>query len=142
MKKLFLSAMIILAFVTGSYASAKSDNPTEIKNYRKLIATDQVAWKITDQFKKASLLIGGEKTEIFYSNEGRFIGSSKTFAYDKLPKLALRTISLNYAYPEYNLMECIVFENENQETNYYVSLKKGNDQINLKINELGIVEEM
>jgi hypothetical protein len=142
MKKLFLSAMIILAFVTGSYASTKSDNPTEFKNYSKLIASNQVSWKITDQFKKASLLLGGEKTEIFYTTEGRFIGRSKTFAYDKLPKLALRTISLNYAYPEYSLMECIVFENENQETNYYISLKKGNDQINLHINELGYVEEI
>jgi hypothetical protein len=142
MKKLFLSAMIVLAFVTGSYASPKSDNPTEFKNYSKLIATDQVSWKITDQFKKASLLKGGEKIEIFYTNEGRFIGSSKVFAYDKLPKLALKTLALNYAYPEYNLMECIVFENEHQETNYYVSLKKGNDQINLQINGLGIVEEM
>jgi hypothetical protein len=142
MKKLLLSAMIIIAFATGSYASSKSGIPAEIKNFSKLIATNQVSWKITNQFKKASLLVGGEKTEIFYTTEGRFIGSSKTFAYDKLPKLALRTISLNYAYPEYNLIECIVFENENQESNYYISLKKGSEQINLQINGSGIVEEI
>jgi hypothetical protein len=142
MKKLFISALIILASVTGSYASTKSDNPSEFKDYSKLVAANQVSWKITDQFKKASLLVGGEKTEVFYSNKGRLIGTSKTFAYDKLPKMALRNISLNYTYPEYSLIECIVFEKVYQETKYYVSLKKGNEQINLQINELGDVEEI
>jgi hypothetical protein len=142
MKKLFISASIILASVTGSFASTKTENPAEFKNYNKLATANQVTWKITNQFKKASLLVSGEKTEVFYSTEGRLIGTSKSFAYDKLPKMALRNISLNYAYPEYSLIECIVFEKAFQETNYYVSFKKGNEQINLQINVLGEIEEL
>jgi hypothetical protein len=142
MKKLFISAMMILAIVTSSFASSKSDEPTGIKEYSKMMATSQVSWKITDQFKKASLLVDGEKMDIFYANNGSLIGSSKIFAYNKLPKSALRTISMNYAYPEYSLIECIVFENADLETNYYVSLQKANEQINLQIKETGSVEEM
>lgn len=142
MKKLFISSMMILAIVTSSFATSKSNEPTRIKEYSKIIDSNQVSWKITDQFKKASLLMDGEKTDIFYSNDGRLIGSSKIFAYDKLPKSAIRTISLNYAYPKYSLIECIVFENADQETNYYVSLQKDNEQINLQIKETGTVEEM
>jgi hypothetical protein len=142
MKKLFTSALVTIAFVTSSFASSEFDNPKTSKDFNKMIATNQVSWKITDQFKKASILKAGESTEIFYTIDGRLIGSSKIFAYDKLPKAALRTISNYYAYPEYNLTECIVFENEDQETNYYISLQKGNTQINLKITETGAVEEM
>jgi hypothetical protein len=142
MKKLFICAMISLAFISNSYATSKSDNPSVTKDFNKLITNNQVSWKITDQFKKASMIVGGEKIDVFYARNGNFIGSSKTFAYDRLPKPALRTISLDYAYPEYSLIECIVFEKEHQETKYYVSLKKGNDQVNLQINESGSVDEI
>ena len=142
MKKLFISAMITLAIVTSSYAAPTTDNPNESKSYSKIITNSQVSWKITSQFKKASLLVGGEKTEIFYDKDGSLIGTSKIFAYDKLPKTAILNISMNYAYPEYNLMECIVFENDQQQINYYISLRKGNEQINLQIDALGAVEEI
>jgi hypothetical protein len=141
MKKLLITGMIGIAFITSSFTTPKSENSTVPKEFNKLIATKQVTWKITDQFKKASLIEGGEKIEIFYSNDGNLIGTSKYFAYDKLPKSAIRNISLNYAYPEHNLIECIVFESADHEINYYVSLQKGNNQVNLKINEFGSVEE-
>lgn len=143
MKKLFIAALVTIFISTTSFAA---NNPDNVKSYKEMKnigdALTSVNWKYTESFQKASVKLNGLNTEYFYSPEGEFIASSKTFDFDKLPKAALKTITSNYAYPTYSLLECIVIENADQEINYYVSMEKAGKTTILQINESGTVSNI
>ncbi len=142
MKKLFITAMFAIAIVTSSFANSEIIKTKTAIEINKAIKAGVVSLKVTDNFKKATLVIEGERIEMFYAIDGSLIGISKTFAYDKLPKSAIKSLATDYAYPSYDLKECIVFENTHNEINYYVSLLKDNELVVVKISEFGSVSEL
>ena len=136
MKKLFFAALVTLFISTSSFAA---DAPENVRSFKELHSINNVDWKYTENFQKASVALNGHNTEYFYTPDGDFLASSKTFDFDKLPKAALKTIANNYAYPTYSLLECIVIENADQEINYYLSMGKAGKKIILEISETGTV---
>ena len=136
MKKLFFAALVTLFISTSSFAA---DAPENVRSFKELHSINNVDWKYTENFQKASVALNGHNTEYFYTPDGDFLASSKTFDFDKLPKAALKTIANNYAYPTYSLLECIVIENADQEINYYLSMEKAGKKIILEISETGTV---
>ena len=140
MKKLFFAALVTLSIGFSSFTASADDSISSVKEFNTVNNTSKnVSWKYTDNFHKASMDLKGIKTEFFYTPDGEFLASSQSFDYAKLPQAALKTLASNYAYPSYSLEECIVIENANQETNYYVSLIKSNKKIILQITEDGTV---
>lgn len=102
MKKLFFAALVTLFISTYSFASNAPDNVRSFKEMNKLNkGTTLVNWKYADNFQKASVALNGQNTEYFYTPEGDFLASSKSFDFDKLPKAALKTLTGNYAYPNF-----------------------------------------
>ena len=136
MKKLFFAALVTLFISTSSFAA---DAPENVRSFKELHSINNVDWKYTENFQKASVALNGHNTEYFYTPGGDFLASSTTFDFDKLPKAALKTIANNYAYPTYSLLECIVIENADQEINYYLSMEKAGKKIILEISETGTV---
>jgi hypothetical protein len=143
MKNLLFAAMITLFIGTTAFAAPK-DAP-----YKYIIAlkkayqqSNQITWTKHDSYQKASLVIAGVSTEMFYNLDGDLIGTSKTFAYDKLPKNALNQMAIKYAYPEYELVKCIEFVNADNETSYYLSLNGLNEDLYLQISEKGQISEL
>ena len=139
MKKLFFAALVILFFSTSSFAA---DAPENVRSFKELHSIKNVNWKYTEKFQKASVALNGQNTEYFYSPDGDFLASSKSFDFDKQPKAALKTIASNFAYPTYTLLECIVIENADQEINYYLSMGKAGKTIILQISESGTVSNI
>jgi hypothetical protein len=143
MKKLFFAALVTIFISTTSFAANNPDNVRSFKEMNNISNSNtSVNWKYTDNFQKASVAMNGKNMEYFYSPEGEFLASSKTFDFDKLPKAALKTITNNYAYPTYTLLECIVIENADQEINYYLSMEKAGKTTILQISESGTVSNI
>ena len=140
MKKLIIPVLVAIFISTTSFAA---DYPDKIRSFKEMNTfsnvTNSVNWKYTENFQKASVVENGQNVEYFYSNDGDFLASSKSFDFDKLPKAAIKTITSNYVYPSYTLLECIVIENAEQEINYYVSMEKAGKTTFLQINEVGTV---
>ncbi|MFN3667642.1 MAG: hypothetical protein ACK4S0_15880, partial [Sediminibacterium sp.] len=90
-------------------------------------------------YEKVSFMENGIKKEVFYTHQGELIGSAKAFAFDKLPKAALQTITTKYTYPEFQLEDIIEFENAEGETSYFVSMDKSDVKIVLEITTYGQV---
>jgi hypothetical protein len=143
MKNLVFATMITLFIGTSAFA-APNDAPYKSINALKKAyqQSNQITWSKYASYQKASLVEAGMTTEMFYTLEGDFIGSSKTFAYDKLPKNALNQMAVKYAYPEFELVKCIEFVNADNETNYYLSLSGINEDLYLQVNEKGQITEM
>jgi len=143
MKKFLFAALVTLFIGTSSFA-ANSDIPYKSvsalkKAYKQ---SNAITWTINDLYQKASLVSNGVNKEIYYTLDGDLIGTSKTFAYDRLPKKALSQMATKYAYPVYELVKCIEFVNADKETQYYLSLYGLNNDLYLQISENGEITEM
>ena len=141
MKKLFITALVALAIGTTAFAGPKSISASVTKHFTNTFTKAQnVTWKSDEQFDKVSFVLNNEKVEAFYDVQGELIGTSKTIAFDKLPKSAIQTITTKYTFPDYQVKECIEFQNvNNNETNYYVSFTTKNEYIALEITRSGSV---
>ncbi len=137
MKKLFILALIAIATGTSAFAGPSSKAS---EHFAAAFSTAKnVSWKTTDRFEKVSFVLNNEKVDAFYGTDGELIGTSKTMAFEKLPKSALEIITTNYTFPTYQVKDCIEFDDVNNGKNYYVSLDKANETIALKITPSGIV---
>jgi hypothetical protein len=140
MKKLFITALAAIAIGTSAFAGPSSISSRVSEHFTAAFSKAQnVSWKSSEKFDKVSFVLNNEKVDAFYDTDGDLIGTSKTFALDKLPKSALETITTKYTYPEYQLKDCIEFINATNEKNYYVSFDKKNETVVLEITKSGIV---
>ena len=140
MKKLFFAAMVTIFIGTSSFSASANDEIRSVQAFNASYNTNSsVNWKYTNNFHKATTVVNGTKSDYFYTPEGEFLASSKSYDFDKLPTQALKTLTTSYAYPAYTLEECIVIENADQEVNYYVSLVKANKKTILQISTDGTV---
>ena len=143
MKKLLFAAMITLFIGTTAFAAPNDAPYKSITALKKAYQqSNQITWTKFNSYQKASLILDGVTTEMFYTHDGDLIGTSKTFAYDKLPKNALNQMAIKYAYPEFELVKCISFVNADNETNYYLSLSGYSEDLYLQISEKGQITEM
>ena len=141
MKKLFI---LTLALVTlGTSAFADTNKKTSYNGARHFTSTytgaKEISWSADTKFEKVSFLENGIKKEVFYTHQGELIGATKSFAFDKLPKGAIQTITTKYTYPEYQLEDIIEFENAEGETSYFVSMNKSDKKLVLEISTYGQV---
>lgn len=140
MKKLFILALIAIATGTSAFAGTSSNSDKTTAHFAaSFSAAKNVSWTKSEEFDKATFELNNETVNVFYDKYGNLIATSKTMAFDKLPKAALETLTTKYTYPEYQLKECIELVNDINEKNYYVSFDKQDEKIVVEINKAGIV---
>lgn len=144
MKKYFILALIALTFITSSFASTSFSASNKAAAHLEVNYANakDVSWTYTEKYEKASLTIGKEKVDVYYDIYGELIGSTKTMAFDKLPKYALETLTTEYTFPDYQLKDCIEFTDADNNTNYYVSFDKDGERLMLSISGYGVVSTM
>ncbi len=142
MKKIFLAALLAVSIGTSAFsASAKNVNDPIRDQFAAAFDNAQnVTWINENDFVVATFTIDGNQMKAFYNYDGDFIGTSKVFAFDKLPKNGLTSIMQKYPYPPYKLQECIEFVNADGEKNYFVSFEKDNQMLVLQIYTEGSVQ--
>lgn len=141
MKKLFILTLALIALGTSAFAN--TDKKTSYNGASHFTSTytgaKEVSWSADAKYEKVSFMENGIKKEVFYTHQGELIGSAKAFAFDKLPKAALQTITTKYTYPEFQLEDIIEFENAEGETSYFVSMDKSDLKLVLEITTYGQV---
>ena len=138
MKKLLFLMLVALATFTSSFAEPAKLNFRIQKNFEQQFGyTGSIRWKVEEKFAKISYQENGIETNVYYTHEGDLIGSTRDFALDKLPEAALDVVTTKYTYPAYEVKECIVFTNSDNESTYYLSLRKEQKEIILEIGENG-----
>jgi hypothetical protein len=138
MKLLFFAALFAVSVTTSAFAGTTFINTNDCKDLNCVVENfKNVTITSKADFTKATIIEADVKQEIFYNNEGDFIGASKNIAYDKLPVKAIKTISKYYQAPKYTVKSCIAFLNVDNDTKYYVSLDTKTSRTILEIDELG-----
>lgn len=140
MKKIITIALMTSLVITSAFAG-----PTNVSNKvnthftKTFHKATNINWKVGKEYDKATFELNNETITVFYNKDGDLIGSSKTQAFDKLPKAAIETITRKYTFPEYQLTDCIEFVNANNEKKYYVSFETQNENIIIDISIYGTV---
>ena len=140
MKKTFILALIAISIGNKAFAGPVSiiskTNNHFITAFNK---EKNVSWKSNDKYETVSFIMNNELIELFYDLDGDLIGKSKVMAFDKLPKNAIETITTKFQFPDYQLKDCIAFENAYEETNYYISFQTKNETMVVEISKKGNV---
>lgn len=142
MKKIVIFSAILVTLVTHSFASTSVSNKAEAHLQAHYADAKDVLWTLSDDFEKASFTLGNEKMEVYYDEFGNLMGSTKTMAYDKLPKSAIDLFTREYTFPEYQLTDCIEYTNADGNTNFFVSFDYNNERILVLITPNGSVSLM
>ena len=141
MKKIFILTLALVALGTSAFADTNKKTSYNGAGHfnSTFTAAKEVSWSADAKFEKVSFLENGIKKEVFYTHQGELIGTTKAFAFDKLPKAALQTITTKYTYPVFQLEDVIQFENAEGEISYFVSMDKTDAKIILEISTSGQV---
>ncbi len=134
MKKLFFAALLTVTLATS--ASAKDVNKISfrtLKNFNvEFTEAENVSWKTTNDYAKATFELKGEKREAFFDLHGDMIGISKNITLDQLPVFAKRTFAKRYN--GYTVKEAIHFIGVDS-SDYYISAENEKESVILKVTE-------
>lgn len=143
-----MKKIISLALITVSIAATAATDPASNVSFTvlnhftaKFLQAQNVDWKVTDQFVKASFTLSGKEMNAFYNNDGELTAVTTKIYFDKLPQHAIMAIGLKYSYPPYKLVDCIEMKDAMQQLAYYVLLLTENENIILQITPNGSVRE-
>lgn len=155
MKNLFLSVFFVLALVANGFAVDK--NKTSKKetgasyfaknNFNsKFQGAKDVVWSNVDSYYKADFTLNGEKKAAFFDAQGEYVATTQYIKADKIPAESLARLKKQYK--DYTIGEVLHFEVDNTASTlpysfsgnndnsfYFVSLRKSDSQIVVKINE-------
>ncbi len=133
-----MMALIALATTTTAFAEPTTISSKVLSHLSASFKNAKnISWTTDSRFEKISFMLNEEKVEAFYNIDGDLIGTSKTMAFDKLPKAAIETITTKFTFPDYQLKDCIQFTNSSNDTNYYISLDAKNETMVLEITKSG-----
>jgi uncharacterized DUF497 family protein len=134
MKKIFYAALLTISLTTTAFA--KDANKISARIMRtfnfEFAEAENVNWKATKTFVKASFELDGEKREVFYDLTGEMIGTSKSITLNELPVFAKRAFAKKYE--GYTVNEAIRFEGAD-ESAYYISAENDKESVVLKVAE-------
>lgn len=144
MKKFFLSALIVATFVTSAIASTHEKISSKAAAHLAAHYADakKVSWTVSDHFEKASITMGNEKVDVYYDGYGTLLGSTKTMAFDKLPKSALDVLTTEYSFPDYQLTDCIEYTDADNNRVYYISFDVDGERIIVSVSGFGLVSRV
>lgn len=142
MKKILFFSAILVTLVSNSFASGNTSNKAETHLQTHYAGAKDVVWTLSDDFEKASFTLGNEKMEVYYDEFGNLMGSTKSIAFDKLPKSALDFLTREYTFPEYQLTDCIEYTDADDNSSFFVSFDYNNERILVSVSSNGAVSLM
>lgn len=145
MKKIFAIATLVVGLVAQSFATTTKDeskvNLLVIRNFNSnFTSAENVTWKVTETFVKASFEIEGDNYEAFYTPLGEFMGTTKAIEYKNLPKAALKKLAVKYPSTQYTAKECLMYSDADGNNKYFASFSNNGKTVIVEIGANGSVQ--
>ena len=137
-KTIFSIALILSVACSTAFANSKPVSDPE-SAFRKEFPTAQVLnWNKLGDLVKAVFLLDGHRTEAYFQEDGKFLGSSRSIFFDQLPLAASRAVDKKYANAD--IIE--VYEITNEEgTSYRIRLEQNSKTYRLKVDANGNITD-
>lgn len=139
MKKILFTAIMAAAVTLSSFAAdvTKVNRIILNKFATEYAGAENVSWKVTNEFTKASFVFEAEALEVFYNADGEQIATSKKVDFKSIPFSAQKTIRNKYA--SYAVLETVLLEKAGIGTHFYVSVENNGKKKVLEVSLLGDV---
>lgn len=131
MKKLITATVLFVALSTAAFAADKnkqllSDLTAALKDSK------QVSWTTTETTKKATFEFNGQTVMAYYNaDDNSFVGYSVHLKTDDLSQASKDAIAKKF--PDWQITETIMFIDDSGNTNNFVQLTKGKNNIAVKV---------
>jgi hypothetical protein len=137
MKKFLIAALLTVTVATSGFtADEKRISSRVLDNFKADYGeAGNVTWISRDNYVKASFMLNGEKTDVFYDHQGETIGTSRKITLESLPVHAKRTFAKKYS--DYTVKEAIEFEGV-EETAFFISAENEKHSVILKVTTAGV----
>ena len=132
MKKIITATLLFVALSTAVFAADKnkqllSDLTTALKESK------QVSWSSTETYKRGTFDFNGQTVIAYYNtDDDAFIGYSVHLKTSDLSQVSQDAIAKKY--PDWQITATIMFIDGNGNTNNFVQLTKGKNNIAVKVN--------
>jgi len=137
-KKMMIAAVAATFITATAFAGGEETKARATKSLKAEFATaENIQWKVTENFIKATFTWNGQKLEMFYNNNGEVIAKSRIIEATSLPLSAQQFITKRYA--GYTVSEAIEYESQDEDNCYYASLVKDGTKVMLRITTNGDV---
>ena len=138
MKKLFISAVLVLSLTVSSFAAdVNKVNSKALRNFSyEFSNAENVNWTSTENYLKASFTLNKKNMDAFYDVEGNILGTSSKIDLTDLPTIAKRSFAKKYS--GYTVTEAIRFD-ATDETAYFISAQDEARSLILKVSDKGMV---
>ncbi len=137
MKNIILSAALLLALSSATFAGTRNADPSLLKDLSSTFnKTKQVSWEDKPQYKQASFNFKNTTASAFYSaDENELIGFGIRFKANDLPE-GISNIIKN-KYNDWNISDAIMFIDPSGNIDYYAEVVKNSKKMALKISPSG-----
>ncbi len=125
-KKLLVLTTAFLMMLSVTFAQEATPVPAAIVSAlnQEFNQPDNVQWKTTDQFYKASFTVDGQRLEAFYAFDGQLMGVSRPISIAQLPMPLIRDTKEKAAAGQVTeLIEML----SDRGTEYFVTISNGKD---------------
>ena len=141
MKKLFVTTLIAISFITTAFAGETKLSYAILSNFKTQFKNaSDINWITNEAYAKATFIENQIKMEAFYSPAGELIGTSKGITLDQLSVKAKRNFAKKYG--EYSVTEAIRFEGI-EEAAYYIAARNEQETVVVKVsddNQISIIK--
>ncbi len=129
----FMLAILAAVFIVTSAFASGEENKTKaaVSLKRTFTNAEDVQWKITDNYIKASFKWNNQFITVFYNNDGETIAESRVIEIANLPLRAQQYLNNNYA--EHEIGEVIEYNSTDAGLCYYAEVMKDGKKKILKI---------
>lgn len=141
MKKIFVTTAIAALFTANVFAAnkvIKTEDGAEAVSYtvinkfnNEFVRANDVKWKVSANLQKATFTLDGVKMSAFYNLAGEYMGATQTVQFKALPAKA--KVEIGQKYEGYFAKEVIRLDANDDTTVYFVDLKKGNDELLVRV---------
>jgi len=122
-KKLVTAAIAIVCLTTTAFATGDAANERAAQHLKSEYKNAQnIQWKVTNNFIKASFYWNEQYLEVFYNRDGETIAEGRLIRVNNLPLKAQQYLADKYA--DYVVTEAIEYTSEQTGLCYYVSVVK------------------
>ena len=141
MKKICLSLSFMLAI---AFTSIAANDPAEISKevqaaFKKEFPGSEVLnWNTVGEFSRATFLLGGNRIDAYFSEDGHLQGSVRTLFFSQLPLATMTAVDKRY--PAADVIE--VYEITNDEgTAYRITLESQEKRLRVKVDANGNITQ-
>lgn len=136
MKKIILSAIIMLAIATTSFAMNNEVNSKVLQLFStEFKKAENVRWVTFKEYTEAIFTMNGQRMTVFYNQDGEKVSSGRNIEFEELPINAIMHIENKYA--GYTTGETVEYNGPGEEHCYYTYICSGDKKLILKISSSG-----